>query len=58
LEASLLAANRQPRASPGDSTDQGEQWAVKDVPARLDVVTTARVLGFAEHDLQVLMSFG
>lgn len=33
-------------------------WAAKDLPARLDVVATARVLGFADHDIQVLMSSG
>jgi 5-methylcytosine-specific restriction endonuclease McrA len=33
-------------------------WATKDLPARLDVTTTAKLLGFAEHDIQVLMSSG
>jgi hypothetical protein len=33
-------------------------WASMDLPARLDVVTTAKLLGFAEHDIQVLMSTG
>ena len=33
-------------------------WAAKDLPARLDVVETAKLLGFAEHDLQVLMAAG
>ena len=31
-------------------------WAAKDLPARLDVVTTAKLLGFAEHDIQILMA--
>jgi hypothetical protein len=26
-------------------------WAAKDLPARLDVVATAKLLGFAEHDI-------
>jgi hypothetical protein len=31
-------------------------WAAKVLPARLDVATTAKLLGFAEHDIQILMS--
>jgi hypothetical protein len=31
-------------------------WAMRNLPARLDVATTARVLGFAEHDIQILMA--
>jgi hypothetical protein len=31
-------------------------WAAKDLPARLDAVTTAKLLGFAEHDIQILMA--
>lgn len=31
-------------------------WAARNLPARLDVVTTARLLGFAEHDIQILMA--
>ena len=31
-------------------------WAAKDIPARLDVATTARILGFPEHDIQILMA--
>ena len=31
---------------------------VKDLPARLDVVATAKLLGFAESDIQVLMAVG
>jgi hypothetical protein len=33
-------------------------WAAKDLPARLDVATTAKLLGFAEHDIQILMAVG
>jgi hypothetical protein len=33
-------------------------WAAKNLPARLDVVTTAKLLGFAEHDIQILMAVG
>ena len=33
-------------------------WAARDLPARLDVVTTAKLLGFAEHDIQILMAVG
>ena len=33
-------------------------WAAKDLPARLDVVATAKLLGFAEHDIQILMAVG
>ncbi|HXR48754.1 MAG TPA: hypothetical protein VN784_15065 [Candidatus Limnocylindrales bacterium] len=33
-------------------------WAAKDLPARLDVVATAKLLGFAESDIQVLMAVG
>src|ERR1039457_7253505 len=33
-------------------------WATKDLPARLDVVATAKLLGFAEHDIQILMAAG
>jgi hypothetical protein len=33
-------------------------WAAKDLPARLDVIATAKLLGFAEHDIQVLMAAG
>jgi hypothetical protein len=31
-------------------------WAARGLPARLDVPATARLLGFAEHDIQILMS--
>jgi hypothetical protein len=33
-------------------------WAAKNLPARLDVVATAKLLGFAEHDIQILMALG
>src|SRR6266446_2177828 len=33
-------------------------WAARNLPARLDVVATAKLLGFAEHDVQILMRVG
>src|SRR5664279_3217636 len=33
-------------------------WAAKILPARVDVGATAKLPGFAEHDIQVLMSAG
>jgi hypothetical protein len=33
-------------------------WAAKGLPARIDVATTANLLGFAEHDIQILMAVG
>ena len=33
-------------------------WAARQLPARLDVVATAKLLGFAESDIQVLMAVG
>jgi hypothetical protein len=33
-------------------------WAAKDLPGRLSVAETAKVLGFAEHDIQILMGAG
>jgi hypothetical protein len=33
-------------------------WAAKNLPARLDVAATAKLLGFAEHDIQILMALG
>jgi hypothetical protein len=33
-------------------------WAARDLPARLDVAETAKLLGFAEHDVQILMASG
>ncbi|HEY3854415.1 MAG TPA: hypothetical protein VGO67_08495 [Verrucomicrobiae bacterium] len=35
-----------------------ENWATRGLPGRLDVASTARLLGFAEHDMQVLMASG
>lgn len=31
-------------------------WAAKDLPGRISVADTAKALGFAEHDIQILMS--
>jgi hypothetical protein len=31
-------------------------WATRHLPARLDVTATAKLLGFAEHDIQILMA--
>jgi len=33
-------------------------WAARGLPARLDVAATAKLLGFAEHDIPVLMAAG
>jgi hypothetical protein len=33
-------------------------WAARGLPARLDVAAAARLLGFAEHDIQILMGVG
>jgi hypothetical protein len=33
-------------------------WAARGLPARLDASATAKLLGFAEHDIQVLMAVG
>ena len=33
-------------------------WAARGLPARLDAVATAKLLGFAEHDIQILMRTG
>jgi hypothetical protein len=33
-------------------------WAARNLPARLDVAATAKLLGFAEHDIQILMAMG
>ena len=33
-------------------------WAAKNLPARLHVGATARLLAFAEHDIQILMAVG
>ncbi|HOC56455.1 MAG TPA: hypothetical protein PKI20_12605 [Verrucomicrobiota bacterium] len=33
-------------------------WAARGLPARLDAASAAKLLGFAEHDVQVLMRTG
>ena len=33
-------------------------WVARNLPARLDVAATAKLLGFAEHDIQILMAVG
>jgi hypothetical protein len=33
-------------------------WAARDLPARLDVPATAKLLGFADSDIQILMAVG
>jgi hypothetical protein len=33
-------------------------WAARNLPARLDVAATAKLLGFAEHDIPVLIATG
>lgn len=33
-------------------------WALRGLPARLDAAQTAKLLGFAEHDIQILMAAG
>ena len=33
-------------------------WAARQLPARLSVCETARLLGFPEHDIQILMGAG
>jgi hypothetical protein len=33
-------------------------WAAKNLAARLDTAETAKLLGFAEHDIQVLLRGG
>jgi hypothetical protein len=33
-------------------------WAARNLPARLDVEATAKLLGFAGHDIQILMAVG
>jgi hypothetical protein len=33
-------------------------WATRGLPARLDAAAAAKLLGFAEHDIQVLMRVG
>jgi len=33
-------------------------WAARNLPGRLDVTQTAKLLGFGEHDVQILMAVG
>ena len=33
-------------------------WAARNLPARLDVAATAKLLGFVESDIQILMALG
>lgn len=33
-------------------------WAARNLPARLDIAATSKLLGFAERDIQVLMAAG
>jgi hypothetical protein len=33
-------------------------WAAKNLPARIDVATTAKLLGFTLSDMQILMAVG
>ena len=33
-------------------------WAARGLPARLDAASAAKLLGFAEHDIQVLLRTG
>jgi hypothetical protein len=33
-------------------------WAARGLPARLDVAATAKLLGFTESDMQILMTVG
>ena len=33
-------------------------WAARELPARLDVPATAKLLGFTESDIQILMAVG
>jgi hypothetical protein len=32
--------------------------SARDLPARIDAAKTAKILGFAEHDIQILMALG
>jgi hypothetical protein len=40
----------------GASSAAVAAWAARGLPARLDVPGTAKLLGFADHDIQILMS--
>jgi hypothetical protein len=33
-------------------------WAARGLPARLDAAAAAKLLGFADHDIQILMGAG
>lgn len=33
-------------------------WAARGLPGRLDIAATAKLLGFAEHDIPILMAAG
>ena len=33
-------------------------WAARGLPARIDVATTAKLLGFTDSDMQILMTVG
>jgi hypothetical protein len=33
-------------------------WAARNLPARLDVAATAKLLGFTESDMQILLAVG
>jgi hypothetical protein len=33
-------------------------WAARGLPARVDAAGSARILGFAEHDIPILQRFG
>jgi len=50
------------KASPPMNDDKFQgvlaAWAARGLPGRLDVAATARILGFAEHDIQILMAVG
>lgn len=42
-----------------DATDTAiAAWAARELPGRLDVLQTSKLLGFGEHDIQILMAVG
>lgn len=42
-----------------DATDTAiATWATRELPGRLDVLQTSKLLGFGEHDIQILMAVG